>query len=66
MDLARNKAQFVIRDGGPGFDVQELVDARKGQDMSNEKQRGLTLIRNFMDDVSFNETGNEIRMTLNL
>jgi CheY-like chemotaxis protein/anti-sigma regulatory factor (Ser/Thr protein kinase) len=66
MDLARNKAQFVIRDGGPGFDVQEFVHARRGQDMSNEKQRGLTLIRNFMDDVSFNETGNEIRMTLNL
>ena len=33
--------------------------------MDGEGHRGLSLIRAFMDEISFNEKGNELRMVLN-
>ena len=65
-DLSRGKVQFVIRDQGPGFDISTVPAAADTTNLSNEKKRGLKLIRNFMPDVSFNDTGNEIRMAMDL
>ena len=64
IDLSKTKAQFIIRDQGDGFDVAALPDVTDVTNISDMKDRGLTLIRNFMDEVTFNESGNEIRMTL--
>ena len=65
IDLSKTKAQFIVRDQGDGFDVSTLPDVSDVANISDMKDRGLTLIRNFMDEVTFNEEGNEIRMTLN-
>ncbi|MCA9216420.1 MAG: response regulator [Planctomycetales bacterium] len=64
MDISRTKVQIVIRDEGKGFDKAALSIAKKPEHLSEAGGRGLTLISNFMDEVSFNETGNEIRMVL--
>lgn len=62
VDLTRNRAQFVIADGGEGFDFHDhLPEASECLDSDG---RGLVLIRTFMDEVIFNESGNEMRMTL--
>jgi serine/threonine-protein kinase RsbW len=47
-----------IRDEGDGFDYNNLPEVVVDEDSG----RGLLLIKNFMDDVSFNEKGNEITM----
>ena len=60
-DLNRHRAQFVIGDQGSGFDAQAAL-ATNNMDGSNG--RGLTLIQTFMDEVVFNPSGNEMRMTL--
>ena len=65
IDLSKSKAQFIVRDQGDGFDVSTLPDVSDVANISDLKDRGLTLIRNFMDEVNFNQEGNEIRMTLN-
>ncbi len=54
---------YVVRDEGPGFDTSALP--ADGDPGSFEKlgDRGLVLIRAFMDDVRFNEAGNEITLT---
>jgi CheY-like chemotaxis protein len=54
---------YVVRDEGPGFDTSTLP--APGDPAAFEKigDRGLTLIRTFMDEVRFNETGNEITLT---
>jgi len=65
IDLSKTKAQFIIRDQGDGFDAAALPDISDVANLSELKDRGLTLIRNFMDEVSFNSEGNEIRMSLN-
>jgi anti-sigma regulatory factor (Ser/Thr protein kinase) len=66
IDISRSKVQFIIRDQGTGFDVDALQSCSQTEHLAELKQRGLTLIQNFMSDVSFNGEGNEIRMTLEM
>ncbi len=60
--FSRQQAAFVIRDDGRGFDPSKLPDPRDPANLQKCSGRGLFLIRTFMDDVRFNETGNEITM----
>ena len=59
--ITKKEAMFIVRDDGPGFDVNAIV-RRKDQSPELEQQRGLSLIQAFMDEVRFNEKGNEITM----
>jgi len=60
-NISRDKAVFVVRDDGPGFDSQALTSANS--DIATQTAgRGLRLMQAIMDDVSFNETGNEVTM----
>jgi anti-sigma regulatory factor (Ser/Thr protein kinase) len=52
----------VIRDEGHGFDVAMVPAVCRPSDLEAEQARGLALIRSFMDEVTFNEVGNEITM----
>lgn len=53
---------FVVRDEGPGFDPSELPDPTDPENLEKVSGRGLLLMRTFMDDVSFNATGNQVTM----
>lgn len=55
--------RFTIRDDGPGFDARNLdYDPTSPENLSKPHGRGLFLIREFMDDVAFNDRGNEITL----
>ena len=56
------EARFVIRDEGQGFHVAEIPEATDLRAMDGEAGRGLVLMRTFMDDVAFNEVGNEVTL----
>lgn len=60
--LTRTEARFVVRDDGVGFDVSQLPDPTRPENVLKASGRGILLIRTFMDKVSFNEAGNEITM----
>ena len=60
--FSRQEAAFVIRDDGKGFDPSKLADPRNPSNLQKCSGRGLFLIRTFMDEVRFNEAGNEITM----
>lgn len=62
IDLAKDRAKFVVRDEGPGFDTSRLPDAKQPGGLESDGHRGLSLIRSFMDEVTFNDAGNEITM----
>ncbi len=62
--LDTNRAAIVIRDEGRGFDVTKLPDPTTPENMERAHGRGLLLIRNFFDEVTHNERGNEIRLVL--
>ena len=58
----RSEAQFVIRDQGPGFDPKSLPPAGQPGSLDPDTGRGLVLMRAFMDEVTFNERGNEVTL----
>jgi anti-sigma regulatory factor (Ser/Thr protein kinase) len=53
---------IAVRDEGPGFDPSRVPDPRDPANLARPSGRGLMLIRTFMDEVRFNERGNEITM----
>ncbi len=60
--MARDKAEFVVRDQGRGFDPSSLPDPTDPANLEKVTGRGILLMRSFMDDVFFNERGNEVTM----
>lgn len=54
---------FRIRDEGPGFDTAKVLAKLECPDLDRVGGRGILLIQSFMDTLSFNETGNEIRFS---
>lgn len=53
---------YIIRDEGPGFDPNNLPDPLDPANLERCSGRGILLIRTFMDEVYFNDTGNEITL----
>ncbi|MFO0863426.1 MAG: response regulator [Gemmataceae bacterium] len=62
VSLSPSRTRFVIRDEGPGFDPSKLPDPTDPENMCRVGGRGLLLIRTFMDEVTFNDAGNEITL----
>ncbi len=59
--LSPNEVRFVVRDEGKGFDSAALA-AAANHGLVGEQGRGLTLMHTFMDQVSFNDAGNEVTL----
>ncbi len=59
---SREMVRYVIRDEGPGFDVQKIADPTDEEHISRVGGRGMLLIRSFMDEVQHNSKGNEITL----
>lgn len=60
--LLKELIRVVIRDDGPGFSTSHVFTPESLLKLDHSQGRGLVLIRNFMDKVSFNDAGNEITM----
>lgn len=59
--ISPEAARFVVRDEGPGFDTSTL-QAGQGDTLDGDGGRGLTLMRSMMDEVIYNERGNEVTL----
>jgi serine/threonine-protein kinase RsbW len=53
---------IVIRDPGEGFDPASLPSPIQGQNVYSDHGRGIYLINQLMDEVSFGRNGTEISM----
>jgi len=58
--LTPTEGRFTIRDEGPGFDVASLPDPTDPENLLKPSGRGIMLINAFMDDVQYNDAGNEV------
>ncbi len=54
--------EFIIEDEGPGFDFRSLPDPRDPENFLRDSGRGLLIIRIHVDEISWNEKGNQIRL----
>ncbi|HID77304.1 MAG TPA: response regulator [Planctomycetaceae bacterium] len=62
ISISPEEARFVVRDEGSGFDTSALPDPTRAGAMEGRSGRGLSLMRTFMDEVTFNEAGNEVTL----
>jgi serine/threonine-protein kinase RsbW len=53
---------IVVRDPGPGFDPGHIASPTFGHNLYRHHGRGIYLINQLMDEVSFDRGGTEIRM----
>lgn len=60
--VSRDLARFVIRDEGRGFDPSSLPDPCDPANLEKASGRGILLMRSFMDEISFNEQGNQVTL----
>ena len=60
--ITRREARFVIRDQGAGFAHTDLPVRGDPHSLERGEGRGLVLMHNFMDEVVYNETGNEVTL----
>jgi CheY-like chemotaxis protein len=57
-----DEAKISVRDEGPGFDTSAMPKVVDPATLGEERGRGLVLMRSFMDEVSFNDRGNEVTL----
>lgn len=60
--ISTEEARFVIRDEGPGFDVSSVPSSWAPGGLEKKGSRSLSLMRAFMDEVTYNEAGNEVTL----
>jgi len=63
-ELCGDHLRVEVTDQGVGFDPAQVTDPLLPEDLDRPNGRGLFLIRQLVDDVSFNSQGNSICMTL--
>ncbi len=61
-EISATQAKFTIRDDGQGFEQTQLSDPRDSANLDDLGGRGILLMRTFMDEVTFNKSGNEVVM----
>ena len=61
-DISRNSVKYIIRDEGKGFEHSEIPDPIDPQNLFQLQGRGILRIALFMDEMFWNEKGNEITM----
>lgn len=62
-EFSREKVTFIIEDEGPGFDISKVPDPTKPDNVEKVCGRGMLLMRTFMDEVEYNDVGNQVTMT---
>ena len=53
---------IVVRDPGPGFDVESIPSPVEGENLFSQGGRGIFLINQLMDEVEFDRGGAVVRM----
>ena len=61
-ELSAREACFTVSDEGPGFARESVPDPTDPSRLLEPNGRGLFLIGHIMDEVCYNQCGNEIRM----
>lgn len=55
-----NRISFIVKDEGPGFNYSDLPDPTNPENIANPNGRGVFLMRNLADNVSFEENGSKV------
>jgi serine/threonine-protein kinase RsbW len=62
METTNNEVQFTIKDQGVGFDYNDVPDPTLPENLEKLRGRGVFLMRNLADEVSFENNGSLVRL----
>jgi anti-sigma regulatory factor (Ser/Thr protein kinase) len=62
IQIGADGISYTIEDEGPGFDPSKLPDPTDPANLERPCGRGLLLMRTFMDEVRYNDKGNQVIM----
>ncbi|MBI3794375.1 MAG: response regulator [Nitrospinae bacterium] len=65
VNISFDKAVFTVSDQGEGFAPADVSNPTAPENLYKSSGRGIYLIKHFMDEVSFNQSGNQITMIKN-
>lgn len=57
-----DRITITVADAGEGFDPDSVPDPTADENLEKPNGRGIMLMRAYMDEVEFNERGNQVRM----
>jgi serine/threonine-protein kinase RsbW len=66
IECASGEVRITVADQGPGFDPKKLEDCTDEKNIYRNRGRGVYLIQQLMDKVSYNEKGNSLVMVKSL
>lgn len=61
-EIDYNEARFVIADEGDGFSLDGIANPTDPKNLYKSSGRGIYLMKHFMDEVSYNDQGNEVTL----
>lgn len=61
-EVTKDLLRLTIKDQGPGFDVHLLPDPTVSDHLLAERGRGVFLMQAIMDEVTYNEQGNQLTL----
>ena len=59
-----DKMRVSLKDQGAGFDLQNVPDPTKPENILKDSGRGIHIMKNFLDDLRYNFTPNGTEVTL--
>lgn len=66
LTLEDNQVKFVIEDEGQGFDYDNLPDPTAPENLEKPGGRGIFLMKNLCDEVSFADNGTKVLLSFYL
>jgi serine/threonine-protein kinase RsbW len=66
VSIGQGRLKATVRDHGNGFDPGAVPDPTRPENISRPCGRGLFLMRQLLDEVWYNERGNEVTLVLRL
>lgn len=64
--LTKGRIEARITDQGEGFNPTAVPDPTAPENLDKSGGRGLYLMRELLDEVTYNDRGNEVKLVLNL
>lgn len=64
VELSAERIVVAVRDQGQGFDPGDVPDPTLDENLERSGGRGVFLLHNLMDEVQYNDRGNEVRFVL--
>jgi serine/threonine-protein kinase RsbW len=63
LSLHENLLKFIVKDEGKGFDFHSLPDPTSPENLEKPGGRGIFLMKNLSDEVSFKENGRIVELS---